>query len=664
MCGIAGIFDTDPGARVDEATVHRMCQTIVHRGPDDEGIYLKDGVGLGMRRLSIIDLSGGHQPVHNEDKTIWIVFNGEIYNFPELRPELEKRGHRFYTNTDTEVIVHLYEDLGAGCVEKLRGMFAIAIYDERRRSLLLARDRLGKKPLHYSFKDGRLLFGSEIKTIFAVAPELKEIKHEAILQYFTFGYISDPHTAFRNIHKLPPGHLLEFSDGKLSVRQYWDVPAYGTQEPRSEEECLEEMEQRLAEAVRIRLISDVPLGALLSGGTDSSTVVALMARASSKPVKTFSIGFGSQDFNEADYARIVAKRFSTDHHELVLEPDIGETLDKLTRILEEPFADSSILPTYFVSCLARQHVTVALAGDAGDELFAGYDRYMVNMRRRHFDLIPGWAGRFYRERVHPRLSHTTRGRRFAYNASLPWRERYLDNISALRFQDREATFLTRDFRAAIRDCPDPMDLFRAYFEKAPARDRLSQLLYLDTKTYLTADILCKVDRMSMATSLEVRVPILDHVFLEWVTALPARWKLRGNQQKYIFKKLAARVGVPQEVLHRPKQGFALPLVHWMRREFKEDLARLLLEPRTIQRGYFEPRPIRQLLDEHFQGRRDHSVRLWRFLTFELWHRNFLEESTRSEMPPLGIQLGRRASPQEPAKERVAQGTVAAPGGTA
>lgn len=664
MCGIAGIFDTNPGARADEATVHRMCQTIVHRGPDDEGIYLKDGVGLGMRRLSIIDLSGGHQPVHNEDKTIWIVFNGEIYNFLELRPELEKRGHRFYTNTDTEAIVHLYEDLGAGCVEKLRGMFAIAIYDERRRSLLLARDRLGKKPLHYSFKDGRLLFGSEIKTIFAVAPELKEIKHEAILQYFTFGYISDPHTAFRNIHKLPPGHLLEFADGKLSVRQYWDVPAYGTQEPRSEEECLEEMEQRLAEAVRIRLISDVPLGALLSGGTDSSTVVALMARASSKPVKTFSIGFANQDFNEADYARIVAKRFATEHHELVLEPDIGETLDKLTRILEEPFADSSILPTYFVSCLARQHVTVALAGDAGDELFAGYDRYMVNMRRRHFDLIPGWAGRFYRERVHPRLSHTTRGRRFAYNASLPWRERYLDNISALRFQDREASFLTRDFHAAIRDCPDPMDLFRAYFEKAPARDRLSQLLYLDTKTYLTADILCKVDRMSMATSLEVRVPILDHVFLEWVTALPARWKLRGNQQKYIFKKLAARVGVPQEVLHRPKQGFALPLVHWMRREFKEDLARLLLEPRTIQRGYFDPRPIRQLLDEHFQGRRDHSARLWRFLTFELWHRNFLEESTRSEMPALGIQLGRRESPQEPAKERVDQGAVAAPGGTA
>jgi asparagine synthase (glutamine-hydrolysing) len=659
MCGIAGIVDTEPGARVDEASVHRMCQTIVHRGPDDEGIYVQGGVGLGMRRLSIIDLSGGHQPVHNEDKTIWIVFNGEIYNFPELRAELEKRGHRFYTNTDTEVIVHLYEDLGSECVQKLRGMFAFAIYDERRRSLLLARDRLGKKPLHYSFTDGRLLFGSEIKTIFAVAPELKEVKQEAVLQYFTFGYIPDPNTAFLRIHKLPPGHLLEFSGDKVSVRQYWDLPAYGTQKPRSEEECLEEMEQRLAEAVRIRLISDVPLGALLSGGTDSSIVVALMARVSAKPVKTFSIGFRSQDFNEADYARIVAKRFATEHHELVLEPDIGQTLDKLTRILEEPFADSSILPTYFVSCLARQHVTVALAGDAGDELFAGYDRYGVNMRRRYFDVLPGWAGRYYREHLHPRLSHGVLGRRFVYNISLPWRERYLDNISAFRLQDREASFLTQDFRAAVRDCPDPLDMYRGYFEKAPAHDRLSQLLYVDTKTYLTADILCKVDRMSMATSLEVRVPILDHVFLEWVTSLPAHWKMRNGKQKYIFKKLAERVGVPQEVLHRPKQGFALPLVHWMRREFKEDLARLLLEPRTIQRGYFDPRPIRQLLDEHFKGQRDHSVRLWRLLIFELWHRNFLEDSAHHEMPPLSVRLSRGGSRQEPVQE-----TAHVPRGTA
>jgi len=664
MCGIAGIVDTEPGARVDEASVHRMCQTIVHRGPDDEGIYVNGGVGLGMRRLSIIDLAGGHQPVHNEDKTIWIVFNGEIYNFPELRSGLEKRGHRFYTNTDTEVIVHLYEDFGSECVQKLRGMFAFAIYDERRRSLLLARDRLGKKPLHYSFTDGRLLFGSEIKTLFAVAPELKDIDQEAILHYFYFGYIPDPLTAFRRIRKLPPACVLELSQGRVNVQQYWDVPAYSTHEPLSEEECLAEMEQRLAEAVRIRLISDVPLGALLSGGTDSSIVVALMARASAKPVKTFSIGFRSQDFNEADYARIVAKRFATEHHELVVEPDIGQTLDKLTRILEEPFGDSSMLPTYFVSCLAREHVTVALAGDAGDELFAGYDRYLVNMQRRVFDLIPSWAGRFYREKVFPHLPHRVRGRKFAYNITLPWRERFLDGLSALRPFDRDGSFLTADFREAVRNYPDPLDLFRSYLDKAPARDPLSQLLYLDTRTYLTADILCKVDRMSMATSLEVRVPILDHVFLEWVTSLPAHWKMRRGKQKYIFKKLAERVGVPQEVLHRPKQGFALPLVHWMRREFKEDLGRLLLEPRTVQRGYLDPRAIRHLLDEHFRGLRDHSGILWRLLVFELWHRNFLEQSARSEVPPLAVDLGQRESSKTQPEDPAIRSGACAPKGTA
>jgi len=363
MCGIAGIVTTAAGQRVEASTIHRMCQAIVHRGPDDEGIFVKDGTGLGMRRLSIIDLSGGHQPVFNEDRSVWVVFNGEIYNFPELRGELEKCGHRFYTHTDTEVIVHLYEDLGADCVKKLRGMFAFALYDERRRKLLVARDRFGKKPLHYALAGERLLFGSEIKAILAVAPELAEVNHEALLQYMYFGYVPDPLTAFSPIQKLPPGHLLEFEAGVVRTRQYWDLPQYSTHQPSSEEECLEELERRLAEAVRIRLISDVPLGALLSGGTDSSTVVALMARASAKPVKTFSIGFSHDDFNEAHYARIVAKHFGTEHHELVLEPNVVETVEKLTSSLEEPFGDSSMLPTYYVSCMARKHVTVALSGD-------------------------------------------------------------------------------------------------------------------------------------------------------------------------------------------------------------------------------------------------------------------------------------------------------------
>jgi asparagine synthase (glutamine-hydrolysing) len=631
MCGIAGIVSAAVDDRIETSTIHRMCQAIVHRGPDDEGIFVKDGTGLGMRRLSIIDLSGGHQPVFNEDRSVWVVFNGEIYNFPELRGELENCGHRFYTHTDTEVIVHLYEDLGADCVKKLRGMFAFALYDERRRKLLLARDRFGKKPLHYALAGERLLFGSEIKAILAVAPELAEVNHEALLQYMYFGYVPDPLTAFSPIQKLPPGHLLEFEAGVVRTRQYWDLPQYSTHQPSSEEECLEELERRLAEAVRIRLISDVPLGALLSGGTDSSTVVALMARASAKPVKTFSIGFSHDDFNEAHYARIVAKHFGTEHHELILEPNVVETVEKLTSSLEEPFGDSSMLPTYYVSCMARKHVTVALSGDGGDEIFAGYDRYGVHLRRQIFERIPPWIWRLYREQVYPRLPQDMRGKKFSYNVSLPWRERYVDGISFVPSFERDLPLWSDEFRETLKGVGDPADVMYRYFQNAPATDPVSQMLYVDTKTYMVADILTKVDRMSMATSLEVRVPILDHLFVEWATALPPEWKLRGRVQKYILRKLAERVGVPREVLYRPKQGFALPLVHWMRNELKDLIITVLLESKTMQRGYFNPVGVRQLLDEHFRGRRNHSGRIWRLLMFELWHRNYLERITNSAM---------------------------------
>jgi len=612
-----------------------MCQTLVHRGPDDEGVYVKGHIGLGMRRLSIIDLVSGHQPIHNEDKTIWVVFNGEIYNFPELRPELESSGHCFYTNTDTEVIVHLYEELGADCVQKLRGMFAFALYDERRQRLLLARDRLGKKPLHYALLQERLLFGSEIKALLAVAPELAEVDRSALLAFFYFGYIPDPQTAFARIQKLPPGHLLEFANGHIQVRQYWDLPSYGTCESRSEEECLEELEHRLAEAVRIRMISDVPLGALLSGGVDSSTVVALMARASTRPVKTFTVGFRNQDFNEAEYARVVAQRFGTEHHELVVEPSIAQTLDKLTRILEEPFADSSMLPTYYISCLTRQHVTVALSGDGGDELFAGYDRYLVNLRRRIFDFIPGWAGRLYRERVYPYLPARVRGRKFTYNISLRSRDRYIDGLSFFPVGPRERSLFCDDFIAWANTRISPAEMFRSYFDNAPASDLLSRLQYLDAKTYLAADILYKVDRMSMATSLEVRCPLLDHVFVEWATSLPPRWKLHFGQRKYMLKKVAERLGVPRDVLYRPKQGFAIPLVHWFRQDLKTGLLGILLEPKTLQRGYFSPQGIRQLVNEHLSGRRDRSGQIWLLLIFELWHRNFLE-AARGEQGSLEV----------------------------
>ncbi len=624
MCGIAGVVSATRESNISEALVRQMCDQIVHRGPDDEGIFVQDGAGLGMRRLSIIDVSGGHQPVFNEDRSAWIVYNGEVYNFPELRPELESRGHRFYTKTDTEVIIHLYEEMGAECVQKLRGMFGLAIYDKAKRKLILARDRLGKKPLHYALVDGKLYFGSEIKSILAVKPELAEVSSQGLLEYLYYGYVPDPITAFTGIQKLPPGHLLEFENGEVRVRQYWDLPEYNTYSPKSEEECLEELEHRLFEATRIRLISDVPLGAFLSGGTDSSTVVALMARASAGPVKTFSIGFKKDDFNEADYARIVARKFGTEHHELILEPDVVQTVEHLTSSLEEPFGDSSMLPTYYVSQMARQHVTVALSGDGGDEIFAGYDRYRIHSNRRIFEHVPGWARKFYRDRIFPLLPNRMQGRKFSYNISLPWQERYVDGLSFLPAFERDTPLLSDGFREILRRSDDPGNVLRRYFAKAPAKDPVSQLLYVDTKTYMVADILTKVDRMSMLNSLEVRAPILDHVFVEWAAGLAPEWKLRGNQQKYILRKLAERVGVPREVLYRQKQGFSLPLVHWMRNELK-DMLMILLEPRTLQRGYFVAGGVRKLMDDHLLRGRTMTGRLWRLLMFELWHRNFLEK---------------------------------------
>ena len=623
MCGVAGLVGRRDEV-IQAADVHRMCQTIVHRGPDDEGIYAQGPVGLGMRRLSIIDLSGGRQPIHNEDRTVWVVFNGEIYNFLELRQELEERGHKFYTHADTEVIVHLYEEMGADWVKKLRGMFAIALYDERKQSLLLARDRLGKKPLHYALHQGRLLFASEIKAILAVAPELAEVAPEGLLQYFYFGYIPDPHTAFEHIHKLPPGHLLEYSHGEVKIQEFWDVPEYGTLPTMSEEEALGELERRLDEAVRARLISDVPLGALLSGGVDSSIVVALMARASAAPVKTFTIGFQAEKFNESRYARLVAERFGTDHRELILDPNLEETLTFLTSMLEEPFGDSSMLPTYYVCRMARQEVTVALSGDGGDELFAGYDRYLVAMDRKKFDWMPQWLGRLYRDQFHHRIPNGMYGKNLAWNASLTPRDRYLDDVSFLPALHRERSLFTDEFLQNAGQLPSPLRQWQRFYDDAPAKDSLSRLLYLDTKTYLTADILAKVDRMSMATSLEVRVPMLDHMFVEWVAALPVEWKFRQGTRKYILKRLAERMGIPGELLHRPKQGFQLPLVDWMRNEMKDQFLRVLLEPRTLQRGYFKPECVQSLVDEHVRGRRNRSGLLWRMLVLELWHRNFME----------------------------------------
>ncbi len=628
MCGIAGIVGLDPQWVAEEHTVRSMCRTLVHRGPDDEGVRVSGPAGLGMRRLSIIDLAGGHQPLSNEDQSIWVVLNGEIYNFPALRARLEKSGHRFQTNSDTEVIVHLYEEEGIRCVDKLRGMFAFALYDEKQRRLLLARDRLGKKPLYYAIHQQRLIFGSEIKALLAAAPELAEVSRESLLHYFSYGYVPDPLTAFGPIRKLSPGHTLELADGRVQVREYWDLPRYGVHEPSSEEEALEDLEERLEEAVRIRLISDVPLGALLSGGVDSSTVVALMRRASAGPVKTFSIAFRSAELNEAQHARTVAQAFGTEHHEMVVEADIWETLDTLTHSLEEPLADSTLVPQFHLSRMARQHVTVALAGDGGDELFAGYDRYRNHLQGGWADRVPAWMGKLHRGLLDPVLPEGMIGKRRLFNLSLPPGERFVDSVSFFPVATRGRSLFTAGFLSEAAKLGSPAELFQRYYERAPANDGLSRLLYLDSKTNLPGDILTKVDRMSMAASLEVRAPLLDHALAEWAASLTPHWKLRNGEGKYLLRKLARRLGVPSSVLDRPKRGFTLPLAEWMRQDLKNELPRLLLEPRTLQRGYWNRQAVERLLTEHFRGRRDHCGAIWLLMVFELWHRNFLEQPNR------------------------------------
>lgn len=622
MCGIAGVAGPKHGYTADLETVRTMCAQIVYRGPDEEGLWAEQNVALGMRRLSIIDVKGGSQPIYNETRNILTVFNGEIYNFKSLREELEGFGHRFYSNTDTETLVHAYEQFGKEFVKKLRGMFALAIYDRNTDTIILARDRLGKKPLHYALHDGVLYFASEIKSILAVAPQLAERDDVSLAQYLYYGYVPDPRTIFKNIKKLPPGHLLQFSNGQLTVEQYWDLPQFCTSRA-STDECLERMEEILADAVRMRLISDVPLGALLSGGVDSSTVVAMMAKVSNVPVKTFSIGFGESEFDESAAAKEVAETFGTEHQQLRVEPELWETAQYLSEILDEPFADSSAIPTYHVSRLARQHVTVALSGDGGDEFFIGYDRYIAQQQRRYFDLIPRWAGALYQDQVFPRLPASTRSRKLAFNIGSNKRDRFIDGESYISGRDTGTALLTRQFKELFQST-HPEGVLQRYFDSAPASDFLSRMQYTDIKAYMTADVLAKVDRMSMAASLEVRSPLLDHVFVEFVASIPVSMKLKNGTRKYLLRKLAERIGVPRHILQRRKQGFALPLVHWTRNELREQVKGILLEARTLQRGIFQADGIESMLREHSDGR-DYSHIIWQMVALELWFRNYLEK---------------------------------------
>ena len=635
MCGIAGFIAQDNFLDEDESNLvlDRMCRRITHRGPDDQGMMISGGVALGMRRLSIIDLVGGRQPMSGCGGLMTIVFNGEIYNFRELQRDLQTRGHQFKTHSDTETILHAYEEYGAACVERLRGMFAFAIWDAPRRELFIARDRAGKKPLYYTItRRGTLLFGSELKSLREHPEFHAETSLEALDAYLTFGYVPDPLTIFRDVHKLLPGHHLTFTAGRARVEQYWDFPYSEPQaEPaQSEEVCLEELRELLDEAVRVRLVSDVPLGAFLSGGVDSSTVVGLMARHTDQPVKTFSIGFHEDSYNELKYARVAAKHFGTDHHEFIVTPDICDIVDELVWHFDEPFADSSAIPTYMVSKLAREFVTVVLSGDGGDEVFGGYTRYATDRKRSGFGRLPRALRQGAMQPLGRNLPHGAWGRNYLYAMAFEPIDRYIEHISIFTRLNKPSLY-TNEFRLRLGTI-EAAARFREYAARSRPGDALDPLLYLDSKSYLPGDVLTKVDRMSMAASLEVRVPLLDHKLIEFVcTQIPASMKMKGLETKYIFKR-AVRDLVPAEILNRPKQGFGVPIEEWINDQLRERVRVTLTEPRTQQRGYIEPRYVNLLLDEHERGRRNHATELWALFMLELWQRTFADSSGNHALP--------------------------------
>src|SRR5262245_43264003 len=607
MCGIAGFVDTDRALQSDAGAdlLHRMCDVIRHRGPDDEGLFVDPGVGIGMRRLSIIDLATGHQPIHNEDRTVWIVFNGEIYNYPELRRQLEAAGHRFYTSTDTETIVHAYEQWGEAAIGRLRGMFGLAIWDGRTRSLLLARDRVGIKPLHYAQVGERLYFGSEIKSILCGPGVPRDLDLDALDHYLSFLYTPANRSIFHGIEKLPPGHTLVWQNGCVKVERYWDLPAHDSFSG-SEEAAVPALRALLVDAVRSHLLSDVPLGAFLSGGIDSSLVVGLMSEASGAQVKTFSIGFDEPAFDELEHARRVAAHFGTDHHEFIVKPDGVAILDDLVEHFDEPFADSSAIPTWYVSRLAREHVTVVLSGDGGDELFGGYDRYVPHPRVLAFDRYSPKSLRRVAAIAAGTLPHGTRGRNFLRHVARDEQGRYLD---AIRFfaQDEKPALFSADVLRLLRG-PDPETRLAEGFNRFRHLPWPSQMMRFDAQTYLPEDVLTKVDRTSMAHSIESRVPLLDNEVVEFAFSLPPAFNIKSGRRKHILKQVAATL-LPPEILDRPKQGFGVPLGVWFRGRLLELFADTLLSPRALERGYFEPRFIKRIVNEHLEGTRDHTLRL-------------------------------------------------------
>ncbi len=624
MCGIAGFIEHENSSIADrESRLDAMCKIITHRGPDEQGMTVQGRAALGMRRLSIIDLAGGQQPIFNEDESMFIVFNGEIYNFLELREDLIKRGYKFKTHSDTETILHAYEEFGENCVDYLRGMFAFAIWNKKDESLFIARDRVGKKPLFYSLTDKRsFVFGSELKVLLEHGEISREIHHPALDSYLTFGYVPEEFCIFKGVEKLLPAHTLTFKNGKVETKKYWDFNYIQPVEIKSEAEYIEELRAQIIDAVRVRLISEVPLGAFLSGGVDSSAIVGTMANLSTQPVKTFSIGFNEDSFNELKFARLAAKHFNTEHQEFIVTPDLVDIIDDLVWHFDEPFADPSSLPTFMVAKMAREFVTVVLSGDGGDELFAGYTRYVIDKKRSGFSNLPSFVRKGV-QAVSEQLPHGAKGKNYLYNASLDAIDRYIDSVSHFTKLKRKSLY-AKGFIAKLNGSFGVGEsLFQQFANSVETGNPIDNLLYLDSKTYLPSDILAKVDRMTMAASLEARAPLLDHKLIEFVVGMPTEFKLKGLETKYIFKKAMEGI-VPNEILYREKQGFGVPINEWINVQLKDRIHSTLSDSKTLQRGYFDAKYIKTLLDEHHQGRRDHSYSLWILLMLELWFRRFVD----------------------------------------
>ncbi len=645
MCGIAGAIWTNPAVEVSADVLARMTEVLTHRGPDDFGAYTSalktqavagtsPGVALGHRRLSIIDVAGGHQPMSNEDGSVWIVFNGEIYNHRDLRRRLEGAGHQFRTHSDTEAIVHLYEDEGLDFLQHLDGMFALAIWDARRRRLVIARDRLGKKPLYYRAESDRLLLASELKSLLEVPGIQRSMDPRALDEYFTLQYVPHPRTILRGFNKLAPAHYGVFQDGTFRTERYWQ-PDFNLEVERPLADAAAELRELLTRSVQARLEADVPLGAFLSGGVDSSLIVGLMQQLSRERVKTFSIGFPIASYDESQYARQVAERLGTDHHEFRVQPRAVEVLEKLVWHYDEPFADSSAIPTYYVSKLTREFVTVALTGDGGDELFAGYDRYQAVRLASYLDHLPravksllarpgnaGWG------QDRPQRSLLRRLGRFSEALNFGPQRRYLEWVSMFN-EARRAELYSDELIEQLPD-HDPFEFLSDAFGEVNRRDPVTAASLVDLVTYLPCDLMTKVDIASMANSLECRAPMLDHRLVEFAAALPLRYKLHRGRGKRILK-LAFPELLPDSVTRRPKMGFGVPLAQWFRGELRQYAHDVLLDERARARGYFRQGAVERLLTEHNTGAFDHGYRLWGLLVFELWHRCWLDGHNRAKL---------------------------------